>query len=281
MSAKELVEVAPGFWNIRGSFKIALGLVNIGNHMSILKLNNGKFLVIDAIPLTDSIKAGIDSLTENGKLIEAVVATHPFHTLAFPGFCAVYPNVPYYGTPRHLRNQPQIPWVGSVDDCAVRKKWSPEVEMRIPAGAEFVAPQPEKYNHFSSVFVFHAASKTFHVDDTIMYAESPGLLLRLAGFKEGSMAFHPTIKNVGLLPNPEAPYQFRDWLAGVINDWDFDNICTAHMGNKIGGAKEQLKHVLAQHEFLFKELSEKRQKNSSHDNENAQHEIIVNDCECG
>jgi hypothetical protein len=31
----------------------------------------------------------------------------------------------------------QIPWVGSLEDCDIRKKWEPEVDMRIPAGKDF------------------------------------------------------------------------------------------------------------------------------------------------
>lgn len=50
-----------------------------------------------------------------------------------------------YGCPRHLRRMPEIPWAGSLLDCEVRGKWSPEVEMRIPNGERHV------YNS-SSVF---------------------------------------------------------------------------------------------------------------------------------
>jgi hypothetical protein len=102
--------------------------------MSLIRLSNDKYLVVDTVPLTDSIKTFIDQTTENGTKIEAVLATHPFHTLAFPPFFQAYPNVPYFGTPRHLRIQPQIPWAGNLNDCATRNKWSPEVEMRIPDG---------------------------------------------------------------------------------------------------------------------------------------------------
>ena len=67
-------------------------------------------------------------------------------------------------------------------------------------GAEFVDPQPETTNHFVSVFVYHPESRTLHVDDTIMYAEKPGFLLKLFGYKDGALAFHPSIKNAGLYP---------------------------------------------------------------------------------
>jgi hypothetical protein len=63
--------------------------------MSIIRLQNGKFLVIDTVALTPELKGEIDHLTNNGADMEAVVATHPFHTLSFNGFYKSYPNVPY------------------------------------------------------------------------------------------------------------------------------------------------------------------------------------------
>jgi hypothetical protein len=259
---KSLVEVGPGFWNVRGSFKIVLGLVDIGTHMSVLKLNSGKFVIVDTIPLTPEIKTELDALTKNGELIEAVLATHPFHTLAFPAFHSAYPNLKYYGTPRHLRKLTNIKWVGDLNDCKVRSLWSPEIEMRIPAGSEFVAPMPEAHNHFSCVWVFHEKSKSIHIDDTVMVGSNPGILLKLAGFRHGSMSFHPSIKNVGLNNTPNAPFEFRDWVKSIIKDWDFDNICTAHMGNKVGGAKKQLTEVLEKAEPLFQKLSDRNKKST-------------------
>jgi len=102
--------------------------------MSVIRLPSEKYLVVDTIPLTEEIRRELDDLTANGSLIEAVLATHPFHTLAFPAFYKAYPNVAYYGTPRHLRNLSDIPWAGDLNECETRNKWAPHVEMRIPAG---------------------------------------------------------------------------------------------------------------------------------------------------
>lgn len=136
----ELFEVANKFWNIRVSFKLFAGFADLGSQMSLIQLKNGNFLVIDTVLLTDQTKASINLLTDNGKKIEAVLGTHPFHTLAFPTFYEAYPNAAYYGTPRHLRRLTQIPWTGSLEDCHIRKKWEPEVEMRIPAGKQSFLP---------------------------------------------------------------------------------------------------------------------------------------------
>ncbi len=130
----ELYKIGSGFWNVRSRFKILAKLINIETQMSFIQLNNGNFLVIDTVELDDNLRQEINHLTDNGNKIEAVIGTHPFHTLSFSTFYESYPNAEYYGTPRHLRRLTQIPWVGSLDDCNVRKKWEPDVELRIPAG---------------------------------------------------------------------------------------------------------------------------------------------------
>ena len=260
----QLYQIGPEFWNIRAHFKILGKLVDIETQMSIVQLRNGKFLIIDTVEMNDRLRQQLDQLTNNGDNIEAVLATHPFHTLAFPAFYQLYPKAAYYGTPRHLRRLTEIPWVGSLDDCHLRKKWEPDVYMRIPAGAEFINPQPESTNHFISVFVYHPASRSLHVDDTIMYASQPGFLLRLFGFKNGAIAFHPSITTSGLHPTAEAPYLFRDWMRQVLQDWPFENICCAHLGVKIDGARADVTNLLNNAESLFAKLSAKnRKKNPS------------------
>lgn len=124
-----------GFWNVRVPFQI--NLLEIGTHMSLIQLKNGNFLVIDTVVISDQLKGELDELTHNGTKIEAVLAVHPFHTLAYSDFYKMYPNVKYYGTPRHLRKLTDIKWAGQLDDAenkALLTKWAPEVELRIPAG---------------------------------------------------------------------------------------------------------------------------------------------------
>lgn len=130
----QLRQIGPGFWNVRAPFKL-FRIVDIGTHMSIIKLRSGNFLVIDTVELNDQLKKELDELTSNGTKIEAVVGVHPFHTLAFPGFYKSYPEAKYYGTPRHIRKLTDIKWTGQLDDNKESlSKWEPEVELRIPAG---------------------------------------------------------------------------------------------------------------------------------------------------
>lgn len=66
-----------------------------------------------------------------------------------------------------------------------------------------------------------------------MFMEDFSLPLWMAGFKPGTMHFHPSLKSVGLLPTAQAPLDFCSWVEALLRDWDFDNICTAHKGNKV------------------------------------------------
>jgi hypothetical protein len=130
----ELHEIGPGFWNVHARFRMLVEKIDIGTQMSIVQLSNGNFVVFNTVELDDHLRRQINKLTDNGDLIEGVIGTHPFHTRSFLDFYRAYPQAAYYGTPRHLRQIPQIPWLGSLDESYVREKWEPDVEMRIPAG---------------------------------------------------------------------------------------------------------------------------------------------------
>eukprot|EP01034_Spumella_vulgaris_P043859 gene43859-54493_t len=234
-----------------------MGLIDIGTHMSIVRLKSGKFLIVDTVEISPAAKREIDQLTQNGTLIDGVIATHPFHTLYFAAFHKLYPNAKYYGTPRHIRKIKTIQWYGDVNNESVRNKWEAEgVSIRIPDGADFV--NPAENNHFDSAFLFHHESRTIHVDDTIMFYQNPGFLLRCAGAKDGAMDFFMNTLQDGLLPSADAPLQFQAWVERLLIDWDFDNIVAAHTGNKIGGAKEMLHQTLEGYKAKFAKMAAKR-----------------------
>jgi hypothetical protein len=116
MNIGAIISMGQNFWNLRSNFYFALGLIDIGTHMSFIKLTSGKFLVLDTVQLTPIAKADIDELTNNGELIDTVVATHPYHTIYFKDFQRNYPNAKYYGTARHLEIFPELKWDGDI--CA-------------------------------------------------------------------------------------------------------------------------------------------------------------------
>jgi hypothetical protein len=240
-SLSKMIEIHPTFLNLRASLTFLGGMIDIGTHMSLIKLSTGKYLVIDTCDVNSTDKEKIDTITNNGELIEAVIGTHPFHTLYFEPFHRWYPNVPYYGTPRHIRRLTSIAWAGDISKPENLRKWEPEgIFMRIPDGADF---DPEDQgNHFSCVFVYHSASKTIHIDDTVMnFGHSVGCVLGCL-VPRNTMQFWDLKK--GLNKTKSAPNDFRQFIEGVINDWDFDNIVAAHTDNKIGNAKAALRETL-------------------------------------
>lgn len=250
---KHLKCIAPNFWNLRSAL-VMFHFVDIGTHMSFIRLSTGKFLIVDCIDLSNKvIKKEVDELTENGTLIEAVLGVHPFHTLFFPAFQKLYPQAPYYGTPRHLRNFPELDWAGSLLDDKTRALWESEgVFLRIPEGSNFEFPPAEDV-HFSSVVVFHSPSKTIHVDDTINYFHGAGWILRLLGKRDHLMEFWNLEK--GLTHSPEAPGQFKQWVEQLLQDWEFENICAAHNNVVIGDAKHLLEVALQNAQPEFDRLS--------------------------
>jgi hypothetical protein len=132
--------------------------------------------------------------------------------------------------------------------------------MEVPAGAEFAEPRPPHRNHFSNVFVLHRASRTVHNDDCVI-AISPGGIgltrVLYPSFKPSSMHFHPCMCTVGLNPTPEAPAQFKAWFSKLLDEWDFENLCTAHNGNIYGDAKERLRALLESKDSDLRKLAAK------------------------
>lgn len=201
--------------------------MDIGTQMSLIRLNNGKFLVVDTCDVSDSAKSEIDTLTENGSLIEAVIATHPFHTMYFSSFYKIYPHAAFYGTPRHIRNINSIPWCGLITDPEVMKSWEVhDVYIRITQGADFVNPA-------MSALVYHQESRTLHDNDTIN------------AHPDGTMDFHPQVLN-GLFRTADGPGQFYSFIRSIIEEWDFKNLAAGHSCVKTEGTKEKLLEILSE-----------------------------------
>lgn len=254
MSKSRMIDVGNGHWNLRDSFTFALGAIDIGTHMSFLQLSNGKFLVLDTCAFNDTDKAKIDELTENGTKIEAVVATHPFHTMYFERFHKLYPNAPYYGSSRHIKRISSVPWAGNIEEEANLRRWEEfGVFMRVPAGADFVPT--EESNHFSGLFVYHQASRSVFNDDTVLHFDRPGCLLRCLGKHQGNMEFWDMKK--GLRPEASSAAQFEQFIEQIIADWDFDTLVLAHTGNVTSNAKQALLDTLKKAKPQLQKLGER------------------------
>lgn len=219
-----ILSVADGFWNIRGSYKIA-GILDVGTHASLVRRRSGGLVFLDSYTLSEAVARDLDELTKGGKDVEAIVNVHPFHTMHVEAMHRRYPHARLYGTSRHLARFPELPWQPTKsEDPETAALFADDFDFTVPRGVDFVSAD-EKV-HFSSVLVRHRATKTIHVDDTLMYLRLP-LLLRLLGLKDRT-SFHPTLAKA-LEKRPGAARDFRAWAEEIADKWgDAENLCTAH-----------------------------------------------------
>lgn len=224
-----VLEVADGFWNVRGHFKIA-GVVDIGTQASLVRRKNGKFVLLDACELTSEVREWLNAKTRDGEELEAVLHLHPFHTLHVESCHALFPKATNYGTGRHAERAPAVPWNALlVDDPKLHAAFADDFDFTVPRGVDFIPSDPKL--HFSSVLAFHSASKTLHVDDTLLHLRLPP---PLSYFKSPVTRFHPTLGKV-LQKRSGAVAEFRAWAKELIERAaSVENLCAAHSSALLG-----------------------------------------------
>ena len=256
--ADKLIEIADGFWNIRGAFRIG-GVVNIGTHASIVQLASGKFVLLDSYTLRGQVKQQVMELTNNGAAVEAILNLHPFHTVHCERMHKDFPNAALYGSDRHAKKFPALPWEDTrVDDAAFAEKFAADFEFFIPEGVDFISANESV--HFSSVLAYHTPTKVLHVDDTLMYVPLP-TPAKLLGAPD-RLAFHPMLAQA-LEKRAGAAQDFEDWAEQLaLACADATYVCTAHMGNyqaakaktvgaQITGALKRVARTLNAHERKY------------------------------
>lgn len=216
----KIIDLGSGFWNIRGSFKIG-GLLDIGTHCSLVKLNSGKFIFLDSYTLEGNVRAKVMTLTNNGEKVESILNLHPFHTVHCAQMAKDFPNAVNYGSSRHHTRVPEVQWENDfVESEAVAKRY-PELEFSICQGIHYI--HPNEMIHAGSLLAYHLASKSVHVDDTLMTPPAKFLKAILP-----SLMIHPTTKQA-LKDEPNAGQQYCDWLESLAHEWcDTRNFCAAH-----------------------------------------------------
>lgn len=217
MSHDHMVYIGEGFWNIRGTFKIA-GLLNVGTQSSLVRLKSGNFVLLDAYTLSGDVARQVMALTEQGSKIEAVIHLHPFHTIHVDAVAQMLPHARQYGTNRHHKICPDVSWeVLRSDSHTFHELYAEDFDFSVPRGVDLI-PEDESV-HFSSVLAIHKASRTLHVDDTLTWLDVPVV---------GGLSFHMTLKDA-LQKRAGAATEFRQWADDLIAICaDVDHLCTAH-----------------------------------------------------
>jgi hypothetical protein len=218
------IRIAKDFLNIRGSFRVG-GLIDIGTQCSLVRRANGRFVFLDSYTLTGKVRRDVDALTNGGRDVEAILNLHPFHTVHVPAMHQQYPKARLYGTARHLARFPDLPWQKTrTEQARLHTMFKEDFEFSVPRGTDFISANESV--HFSSVLVFHRASRTIHVDDTLIYARLPPPM-RMLGFRD-ILLFHPTLRQA-LEKRKGAGEDFRNWALELAEGWrSAENLCAAH-----------------------------------------------------
>ena len=219
-----IITVADGFWNIRGSFRIK-GLIDVGTQVSLVRLASGKFVFLDSYSLDRAAMREVAKLTGGVENVAAILNVHPFHTMHVERMHELFPQAALHGTARHRSRFPSLPWSkANCEDRALHRRYAADFEFSVPRGVDFISA--DENVHFSSVLVFHPESSTLHVDDTLVYLRLPGPL-RALGLGD-SVSFHPTLASA-LEPRAGAAADFHDWASELIERWrGAENLCAAH-----------------------------------------------------
>ncbi len=246
-------QIGQDFWRIDGEFRLG-GIVNLGTQASLIRLEDGDFVFLDSYTLSDRTKARVDALTDGGKRLQAIINLHPFHTLHCEWMHSAYPDAALYGTARHLRELPGLPWQDQRCESGVLSEaFGEDLDFTIPAGVPLVCE--DESVHFSSVLALHRKSGTIHVDDTLVYLDRRFPLSLVPMVRR--VDFHPTLAKA-LEPCAGAAEDFREWAISLGIDWSgARRIAAAHHGVRelepeefpqlIGEALGRVKAVLDAH----------------------------------
>jgi len=241
MAANRLVDFGNGFWNLRGDFRIG-GVLNVGTHASLVELPSGRFVWLDSYTLEGEAMADVMRLTDGGKLVEAILNLHPFHTLHCEWARKTFPGAKLYGSDRHKRKFPGLKWEEpNVEDERVAALYADTFEFSLPRGVDYISAN-EKV-HFSSLLALHKPSGSIHVDDTLSYFAFPPPISLVK--KDSGLIFHPTLAKA-LEPHASASEEFRGWAKELGARWaDAVRVCAAHDGIVELPARDFEQRVLA------------------------------------
>jgi hypothetical protein len=180
---------------------------------------------LDSYTLSGEVEREVLELTNDGRDVEAILNVHPFHTVFARKMHERFPHAKLYGTERHISRFSELPWEAlRTEDAELHAMFADDFEFSVPRGVDFISANENV--HFSSVLVLHRASKTIHVDDTLMYVRLPRLM-RVAG-RPDVMSFHPTLAKA-LEKSAGAASDFRGWAEELAERWrDAENLCAAH-----------------------------------------------------
>ncbi len=236
-------KLADSFWNIRGVHRLG-GVLDIGTQMSIVQRAGGGFVVIDGCDLDDAQRDAVMTLTGDGAQVDAVVHVHPFHTLHVEATYRLFPAAALYGTARHHKLAPSLPWSPKpVEDWKDDHPLADIFQLSVPDGVDFVCL--DERVHVASVIVRHRQTGIVHVDDTFNVIAAPGLLRSVLPIS--SLRMHPMLGRA-LQKTAGAADAYAAWANALASDWaDTGIVCAAHSAVRtlpVGGFSQEVTSAL-------------------------------------
>ncbi|WP_202842317.1 hypothetical protein [Luteimonas saliphila] len=250
-------QLSDTFWNIRGVHRVA-GVLDIGTQMSLVRRDDGRFVVIDGCPLDDAQRDALLALTGNGERVAAVVHVHPFHTLHVEAMQRLFPGATLHGTARHRRLAPSLPWSATpVEAWGEDHPLAELFDLSVPGGVAFVCA--DERVHVASVLVRHRRDGIVHVDDTLNVLAAPGLLRGL--LPQSSLRMHPLLARA-LKPEAGAADAYAAWARTLASRWaDTRIVCAAHsalrrfpeggFADEVEAALERVSRALDRHRVRY------------------------------
>ena len=223
------------------------GVIDVGTQSALVRLSTERYVLLDSYALGRAARRFVSEMTDGGERLEAIINLHPFHTIHVRAVHAWYPQAALYGTERHHRKLPDLPWARTQsEDPALHEQYAGDFDFTVPRGVDFVSADDNV--HFASVMAYHRASKTIYSDDTVNYLRLPQLA-RWAGLGD-SVGFHPTLSRA-LQRRAGAARDFREWADELIKNWGAaENLCAAHTAallkseNQGDSIRKRLKNAL-------------------------------------
>ncbi|QIR85066.1 hypothetical protein [Paracoccus sp. AK26] len=254
--SERFLDLGNGFWNIRGNLRIG-GVLNVGTHCSLVRLSSGGFAFLDSYSLDDDTAAQVMAITDRGRAVRAILNLHPFHTLHCGPMHRMFPQARLFGSQRHHRKWPDLPWQPQPVEAPEVAGQFPDLRFSLPDGIDYIC-QNERV-HAGSLLAYHPASGSLHVDDTLNVLPLPGLLRRLTGMPQ--VTFHPTLGKA-LQDRPGAARDFRDWALRIAGDWaESKAVCAAHSATlpiRPGSFADHIRKALRRVEKTLIRFEEKR-----------------------
>ncbi|WP_295042545.1 hypothetical protein [uncultured Paracoccus sp.] len=254
--ADRVIDLGNGFWNIRGTLRIG-GIVNVGTHSSLVRLASGGFVFLDSYGFGDHVARQVMALTDKGREVRAILNLHPFHTLHCETMHRMFPQALLFGSDRHHRKWPALPWQPEAVESPHVAAQFPDLRFSLPDGIDYICQNDRV--HAGSLLAYHPASGSLHVDDTLNVLPIPGLLRRL--LRMPRLAFHPTL-GLALQDRPGAARDFRAWALRIADEWrDARTVCAAHsaaLSIRPGSFPTHIRHALDRAEPALKRSEARR-----------------------